>query len=494
MIENTYAFELPTQHKSIIKVIGVGGGGSNAVNYMFNQGIKDVDFVVCNTDIQALEMSPVPNKLQIGINLTSGLGAGANPEKGKNAAIESKEEIRELLGDNTKMVFITAGMGGGTGTGAAPIIASVAQEMGILTVGIVTAPFGFEGRKKIEQANEGIKALKEHCDTVLVILNDKIKEMYGNLSIREAFGQADNVLTTASKGIAEIITVSGYVNVDFEDVKTVMKGAGAAVMGSAETSGENRAIRAAEAAINSPLLNNHTIAGAKKILLSIVSGEAAELQMDELTEITDYMQDMSGEDAEVIFGHGIDVNLGENIRVTIIATGFITPELAGSASKNEANKSIQIADVSGDKDDESEDKIVDQRYHLEASEGINQISLFGEKEEENAPKDDLNFNTIITTPSFTNKRSDKDDDPLTYEFDMSESSEENSDDFGMEYKSAHQYTDDYPLEELKESTLSSKRIQLMEARRKREEIILNEKHRQPISQEGFKERWEVPAF
>ena len=252
MAENTYAFDMPTHHKSIIKVIGVGGGGSNAVNYMFNQGIKDVEFVVCNTDSQALQMSPVPNKLQIGINLTSGLGAGANPEKGKNAAIESKEEIRELLGDDTRMIFITAGMGGGTGTGAAPVIASVAQEMGILTVGIVTSPFGFEGRKKTKQANEGIDALKEYCDTVLVILNDKIKEIYGNLSIREAFGQADNVLTTASKGIAEIITVSGYVNVDFEDVKTVMKGAGAAVMGSSETTGENRARRAAEAAINSP--------------------------------------------------------------------------------------------------------------------------------------------------------------------------------------------------------------------------------------------------
>lgn len=322
MAENTYKFEIPKHHKSIIKVIGVGGGGSNAVNHMFNQGIKDVEFIVCNTDSQALKGSPVPNKLQIGVNLTEGLGAGANPEKGRNAAIESKEEIRELLSQDTKMVFITAGMGGGTGTGAAPVIAKVAKELDILTVGIVTVPFGFEGRKKMAQAEIGIKELKESCDTVLVILNDKLREVFGNLSITEAFAQADNVLTTASKGIAEIITVPGYVNVDFEDVKTVMKNSGAAVMGSAQTHGENRARKAAEAAISSPLLNNRDILGADKILLSIISGEEAELQMDELTEITEYIQEKSGDNAEVIFGHGVDPDLGESIRVTVIATGF----------------------------------------------------------------------------------------------------------------------------------------------------------------------------
>ena len=326
MVENTYSFDLPSHYKSIIKVIGVGGGGSNAVNHMFNSGIRDVEFVVCNTDSQALQSSPVANKLQIGIDLTQGLGAGANPEKGRNAAIESKEDIREMLSDDTKMVFITAGMGGGTGTGAAPVIAQVAQELDILTVGIVTAPFGFEGRKKMNQANEGIQQLKEHCDTVLVVLNDKIKEIFGNLAIREAFAQADNVLTTAAKGIAEIITVPGYVNVDFEDVKTVMKNAGAAVMGSAHTSGDSRARRAAEMALNSPLLNNQNILGAEKILLSIMSGEDAELQMDELSDITDYMQEFAGDEAEVIFGHGIDSNLGENIRVTVIATGFASEE------------------------------------------------------------------------------------------------------------------------------------------------------------------------
>lgn len=322
MTLNAYKFEIPKHHKSIIKVIGVGGGGSNAVNHMFNQGIKDVEFIVCNTDIQSLNNSPVPNRLQIGLHLTQGLGAGANPEVGKNAALENKEEIRELLHEHTKMVFITAGMGGGTGTGAAPVIAKVAKELDILTVGIITVPFGFEGKKKMKQAELGIKEMKENCDTVLVILNDKLREIYGNLAISEAFAKADNVLTTASKGIAEIITVPGYVNVDFEDVKTVMMNSGAAVMGSSTTEGENRARRAAEEAISSPLLNNESIQGAEKILLSIISGEEAELQMDELTDITEYIQEIAGTDADVIFGHGVDPDLGESIRVTLIATGF----------------------------------------------------------------------------------------------------------------------------------------------------------------------------
>lgn len=321
-MEKLFKFDIPKNTKSIIKVIGVGGGGSNAVNHMFNQGIKDVDFVVCNTDAQALNNSPVPNKLQIGIGLTNGLGAGANPERGKDAAIETKDEIREALDDNTKMVFITAGMGGGTGTGAAPVIAKIAKDMDILTVGIVTAPFAFEGKKKMEQAELGIKELKENCDTVIVILNDKLREIYGNLSISDAFGQADNILTTAAKGIAEIITVPGYVNVDFEDVRTVMSKAGAAVMGSAQSEGENRARKAAETAISSPLLNNQDINGAQKILLSITSGEQAELQMDELSEITEFIQEMAGAEAEVIFGHGIDSELGDRINVTVIATGF----------------------------------------------------------------------------------------------------------------------------------------------------------------------------
>ena len=322
MAEENYMFELPKHHKSIIKVIGVGGGGSNAVTHMFNQGIRDVEFVVCNTDAQALKVSQVPNKLQIGTSSTEGLGAGANPDVGRQAALESKEQIRELLSNDTKMVFITAGMGGGTGTGAAPVIARIAKEMDLLTVGIVTAPFSWEGKKKTTAANNGIAELKENCDTVLVILNDKLREIHGNLPISKAFGEADNVLTTGAKGIAEIITVPGYVNVDFMDVQTVMKGAGAAVMGSALAEGEGRALRAAEMAISSPLLNNRDIHGAKKILLSIVSGEEAELQMDELGEITEYIQEKAGEEAEVIFGHGIDQSLGQNISVTVIATGF----------------------------------------------------------------------------------------------------------------------------------------------------------------------------
>ncbi|GHA54636.1 cell division protein FtsZ [Pontibacter akesuensis] len=319
---SAYTFDLPASNKSIIKVIGVGGGGSNAVNHMYNQGIKDVEFIICNTDVQALKSSGVPNRLQIGENLTEGLGAGANPEKGKQAALESKEEIREMLSNDTKMVFITAGMGGGTGTGAAPVIARVAKELGILTVGIVTAPFAFEGKKKQIAAENGVKDLSENCDTILVILNDKLREMFGNLTIREAFAKADNVLTTAAKSIAEIITVTAEVNVDFEDVKTVMKDSGAAVMGSATTEGEGRALRAAEEALSSPLLNNTDIHGAQKILLSIMSGEQAELEMDELTEITEYIQDKAGQEAEVIFGHGIDSTLGQSIRVTVIATGF----------------------------------------------------------------------------------------------------------------------------------------------------------------------------
>jgi cell division protein FtsZ len=334
----SYKFEIPkhNQYRSIIKVIGVGGGGSNAVNHMYKQGIKDVEFVVCNTDNQALHGSPVPNKLQIGANLTEGLGCGANPEVGKNAALESKDQIREML-VGAKMVFITSGMGGGTGTGAAPVIAKIARDMDILTVGIVTAPFSFEGKKKAAQAEIGIEDLRQTCDTVLVILNDKLREIYGNLSIGQAFAQADNILTTAAKSIAEIITLAGYVNVDFQDVRTVMLNAGAAVMGSAETRGDARARKAAEGALASPLLDNRDIMGAKKILLSIISGVEAELQMDELTEITEYIQGQAGDEGEMIFGHGVDPDLGDRIRVTVIATGF-PAEIKLPVSRNDDKK------------------------------------------------------------------------------------------------------------------------------------------------------------
>ena len=330
-----YRFDLPKNHKSIIKVIGVGGGGSNAVNHMYGQGIKDVEFVVVNTDAQALKSSPVPLRLQLGANLTEGLGAGANPEQGRSAALESQDEIRELLADNTKMVFITAGMGGGTGTGAAPIVAKIAKELNILTVGIVTAPFMFEGKKKMAVAQAGIESLRDNCDTVLVILNDKLREIYGNLAIRTAFSKADNILATAAKSIAEIITIHQDVNVDFEDVKTVMKDAGAAVMGSSTEEGDGRAIRAAGAAISSPLLNNVDIKGAQKILLSIMSGEDEELSMDELSEITEYIQEKAGDNAEVIFGQGIDSELGKAIRVTVIATGFEMDKLTNRRPSKE---------------------------------------------------------------------------------------------------------------------------------------------------------------
>tara|TARA_X000001036_G_C20684760_1_gene807217 strand:- start:1717 stop:3180 length:1464 start_codon:yes stop_codon:yes gene_type:complete len=317
-----YTFDLPSHHRSIIKVIGVGGGGSNAVNYMHSLGIKDVEFIVCNTDIQSLHSSSVKNKLQIGINLTEGLGAGADPEKGKNAARESSHEIREILKNDTKMLFITAGMGGGTGTGAAPIIAKLAKELDILTIGIVTIPFLFEGKEKMDVANEGIKFLKEDCDSVIVIMNEKLSEIYGNLTQRDAFSKADDVLCTAARSIAEIITSTGNINVDFEDVNTVMRNAGAAVIGSATASGENRANRAAEMAINSPLLNNHEIYGAKKILLNIVSGEDDEINMNELKNITEYIENSVGNDSKIIFGTSIDQSLGEKIKVTVIASGF----------------------------------------------------------------------------------------------------------------------------------------------------------------------------
>jgi cell division protein FtsZ len=333
-----YRFDLPKNQKSIIKVIGVGGGGSNAVNHMYGLGIKEVEFVVVNTDAQALKSSPVPLRLQLGATLTEGLGAGANPEQGRRAALETEDEIRELLADNTKMLFITAGMGGGTGTGAAPIVARIAKELDILTVGIVTAPFMFEGKKKMAVAQAGIEALRENCDTVLVILNDKLREIYGNLAIRTAFSKADDILSTAARSIAEIITVHQDVNVDFEDVKSVMKNAGAAVMGSATEEGEGRAIRAAGHAISSPLLNNVDIKGAQKILLSIVSGEEEELSMDELSDITEYIQEKAGDNAEVIFGQGIDPELGRAIRVTVIATGFemVRVESVPLASSNAA--------------------------------------------------------------------------------------------------------------------------------------------------------------
>ncbi|MCE3296327.1 MAG: cell division protein FtsZ [Crocinitomicaceae bacterium] len=321
-------FDLPKEVTSIIKVIGVGGGGSNAVNHMYNQGIKGVDFIVCNTDRQALDISPVPLKIQLGPSLTEGLGAGSIPEIGKNAAVENIDDIKDLLSKGTKMVFVTAGMGGGTGTGAAPVIAQVAKELGILTVGIVTVPFNFEGRKRRQQAEEGLEQMRQNVDTLLVINNERLREMSGNLSIGNAFAQADDVVTTAAKGIAEVISVTGIMNVDFKDVNTVMKDSGVAIMGSASAEGESRAIRAVQDAMNSPLLNDNNINGAKYVLLNITYGDK-EVLMDEITEITDYIQDEAGSTADVIWGHGHDPSLGDSLCVTLIATGFHSTPITG---------------------------------------------------------------------------------------------------------------------------------------------------------------------
>ncbi len=321
-------FELPQDDSSIIKVIGVGGGGSNAVNHMYRLGIKGVDFIVCNTDKQALEKSPVPNKIQLGNSLTKGLGAGSIPDVGREAALESVEDVRKYLEDGTQMVFITAGLGGGTGTGAAPVIASVARELGILTVGIVTIPFAFEGKKRRLQAEAGLEEMKKYVDTLLVIGNDKLREIYGNLKMSEAFAHADDVLTGAAKSIAEIISLHMHVNVDFNDVKTVMKDSGVAIMGSSVASGENRSIKAVEEALNSPLLNDNDIRGARHVLLNIMSG-SDDIDMDEFGEITDFIQEAAGGTAELITGYGTDPSLGDSVSVTIIATGFKTSQMSG---------------------------------------------------------------------------------------------------------------------------------------------------------------------
>ncbi|WP_207534638.1 cell division protein FtsZ [Desertivirga arenae] len=318
-------FEMLKEKSSIIKVVGVGGGGGNAVNHMFRQGITGVDFIICNTDAQALELSPIPNKVQLGASLTEGMGAGSIPEVGKNSAIENIEDIKRMIGANTKMLFITAGMGGGTGTGASPIIAKAAKEMDILTVAIITTPFSFEGKRRKMQAEEGLDELKKYVDSYLVISNDRLREIFGNLTLSAAFAQADNILTTAAKGIAEIITIPGYINVDFKDVRTVMSNSGVAIMGSYAAEGENRAHRAVEGALASPLLKDSEIQGARYILLNISSG-SREVSMDEVSVITDYIQDEAGLAADLIWGNCVDESLGEKILVTIIATGFQTKE------------------------------------------------------------------------------------------------------------------------------------------------------------------------
>jgi cell division protein FtsZ len=471
----SYKFELPKVNnpRSIIKVIGVGGGGSNAVNHMYKQGIKDVEFIVCNTDNQSLMSSPVPNKLQIGANLTEGLGCGANPEIGKNAALESKEQIREMLLD-TKMVFVTAGMGGGTGTGAAPVIAKIARDMDILTVGIVTAPFSFEGKKKMTQAHLGLESLRQNCDTVLVILNDKLREIFGNLSIGQAFAQADNILTTAAKGIAEIITLAGYVNVDFQDVRTVMLNAGAAVMGSAETRGENRALKAAEGALASPLLDSRDIMGAKRILLSIISGVDAELQMDELTEITEYIQGQAGEEAEMIFGHGVDPDLSDRIRVTVIATGFLSDTAILTTSKDE--KKVHDLDRS-------------QGWLFNADNTVNErgdISMRTKEETEKPRKNEEppKEREFVFTGPFTRidaKAEDADDGDES----LLKSDEE--------FDSVTEKYGDQVINEEGNMELRSTKQRLQQQAKERQDKI-KQARKPEMTKEEFNEKWSLPAY
>ena len=314
-------FNFKQEEPSIIKVIGVGGGGSNAVTHMYKQGIVGVDFAICNTDSQAMDLSPVPTKIALGPLVSAGLGAGSQPQRGKQACLESIEDVKNYLGTSTKMLFITAGMGGGTGTGAAPIIAKTAQEMGILTVAIVTLPFTFEGRKRTMQGFEGLDELKKNVDTIIIISNDKLRQIFGNLSVSGAFAQADNILTTAAKGIAEIITVPGYVNVDFEDVNTVMRGSGVAIMGIGIADGDNRAKKSVDSALSSPLLEETNITGAKHILVNITSG-TKEVTMDEIFAITEFVQEEAGDGANLIWGNCYDETLGDKLSVTVIATGF----------------------------------------------------------------------------------------------------------------------------------------------------------------------------
>jgi cell division protein FtsZ len=323
MSDDIMNFDLPVERSSIIKVLGIGGGGNNAVSHMFEKGITDVNFVICNTDHQALIKSQVPIKVQIGESLTEGRGAGSKPEIGRQAAMENIDDVMEALSGNTKMVFITTGMGGGTGTGAAPVIAKACKEAGLLTIAVVTIPFKSEGKVRIRHAIDGVTELKDYVDSLLVINNEKLREIYGNQPVSTAFAKADDILTTAVKGIAEIITVTGYINVDFADVETVMKNSGVSIMGMGKAAGENRAIKAIENALASPLLNSNDITGAKSILINISSGSGEhEITMDELGEITDYMYEAASDDALIIRGLSKDENLNEEISVTVIATGF----------------------------------------------------------------------------------------------------------------------------------------------------------------------------
>ena len=395
------SFDLPKNQSNVIKAIGVGGGGSNAINHMYRQGIKGVDFVICNTDAQALNNSGVPNKIQLGVNLTEGLGAGANPEVGEKAALESAEDIMAMLNVNTKMVFITAGMGGGTGTGAAPIIAQMAREMNILTVGIVTTPFSFEGKIRNDQAQAGIEKFRHHVDSLIIINNNKLREVYGNLGFKAGFSKADEVLSTASKGIAEVITHHYTQNIDLKDAKTVLSNSGTAIMGAASSSGNNRANDAITKALDSPLLNDNRITGAKNVLLLIVSGNE-EITIDEIGEINDYIQEQAGYGANIIMGVGEDSELLDAISVTVIATGFNVDQ-QNEISNTEPEKIVHELEGNNlfshvSEINESDDKI-DEEIEIENSDKIihtledevqNEMGLDNQLENENDLLNDIN--------------------------------------------------------------------------------------------------------
>ena len=374
-MDTNFSFDLPKNKSNVMKVMGIGGGGSNAVNYMYSQGIKGVDFIVCNTDSQALEESPVPNKVQLGVNLTEGLGAGANPEIGKLAALESYEELKNLLETQTKMLFITAGMGGGTGTGAAPIIAEMAKEFDILTVGIVTIPFNFEGKNRELQAIKGLEKLKRSVDSLIIINNNKLREVYGNLGFKEGFSKADEVLSTAAKGVAQVITHHYTQNIDLKDAKTVLSNSGTAIMGSSVASGSNRANEAVVKALDSPLLNDNKIEGSKNVLLLIISG-SDEITIDEIGEINEHIQNETGNNANIIMGVGEDLELGNNISVTVIATGF-GDEKQQSLVNSETKKVIYTLD----EDHPFEKKLIEEEPH-EKNETINE--KFDEESSQNS--------------------------------------------------------------------------------------------------------------
>ncbi len=390
-------FDLPEEENSVIKVLGVGGGGSNAVNHMFSQGIIGVDFAICNTDIQALEASEVPYKIQLGKDLTDGRGAGSKPSVGREACLETIDEVKKFLEKDTKMLFVTAGLGGGTGTGAAPIIAKAAKELDILTVGIVTLPFTFEGMKRVRYAEDGLNSMRNNVDSLIVISNDKLRQMHGNLVASEAFAQADNILTMAAKGIAEVITVSGMINVDFEDVNTVMRESGVSIMGTAEMEGEDRAIRAIEAALNSPLLEDNNIQGAKNILLNITSGNN-EVTMDEISEITSYITQEVGTSTNIIWGNCKNEELEDKLSVTIIATGFDESSSRGMKNTGTTLSLDDDADLnSGDIDEELHEESSTIDLELEPVETDNTEEYYGKVTNANIDP----YTSMDSNPEFT---------------------------------------------------------------------------------------------